>query len=41
MWLAKLAENGLLRPSFVPPRADPAVAGLTRLRTDLTRERTR
>ena len=28
VWLAKLTEKGLLRPSFVPPRADPGAAGL-------------
>jgi transposase len=28
VWLAKLTERGMLRPSFVPPAGDPAVAGL-------------
>ena len=28
VWLAKLTEKGLLRPSFVPPRRDPGAAGL-------------
>src|SRR5215216_5146256 len=27
VWLAKLAERGMLRPSFVPPPGDPAAAG--------------
>jgi hypothetical protein len=40
VWLAKLAERGMLRPSFVPPAGDPALRDYTRLRTDLTRERT-
>ena len=28
VWLAKLTEKGMLRPSFVPPRRDPAAARL-------------
>ena len=28
VWLAKLTEKGLLRPSFVPPRQIPGAAGL-------------
>ena len=28
VWLAKLTEKGLLRPSFVPPAADPTAARL-------------
>jgi hypothetical protein len=28
VWLAKLNERGMLRPSFVPPGRDPPVAGL-------------
>jgi hypothetical protein len=28
VWLAKLTERGMLRPSFVPPAGDPAVARL-------------
>ena len=28
VWLAKLTERGMLRPSFVPPARDPAAAGL-------------
>ena len=27
VWLAKLTERGMLRPSLVPPAGDPAVAG--------------
>jgi hypothetical protein len=27
VWLAKVAERQMLRPSFVPPAADPSVAG--------------
>ena len=27
VWIAQLLEHGLLRGSFVPPRADPGVAG--------------
>jgi transposase len=41
VWLAKLAERGMLRPSFVPPAEIRALRDYTRLRTDLTRERTR
>ena len=29
VWLAKLTEKGLLRPSFVPPEADPASCATT------------
>jgi transposase len=28
VWLAKLTERGMLRPSFVPPGGDPAAPGL-------------
>jgi len=28
VWLAKLTERGMLRPSFVPPRRDPPAARL-------------
>jgi transposase len=41
VWQAKCTERGMLRPSFVPP---PEIRGLrdyTRLRSDLTQERTR
>ncbi|MGO9101629.1 MAG: IS110 family transposase [Mycobacterium sp.] len=41
MWLAKLTEKGLLRPSFVPPVAVRQLRDYTRLRVDLTRERAR
>ena len=41
VWLAKLTEKGLLRPSFVPPRPVRVLRDYTRLRIDLTRERTR
>jgi transposase len=41
IWLAKLAERGMLRPSFVPPKPIRQLRGLTRLRTTLVAERTR
>ncbi len=41
VWQAKLTERGMLRPSFVPPAEIRALRDYTRLRTDLTRERTR
>jgi transposase len=41
VWLAKLTERGMLRPSFVPPAQIRNLRDYTRLRTDLTRERTR
>jgi transposase len=41
MWLARLTQLGLLRPSFVPPAAIRAVRDFTRARTDLVHERTR
>jgi transposase len=41
VWQAKCTERGLLRPSFVPPAEIRALRDYTRLRTDLTRERTR
>jgi transposase len=41
VWLAKLTENGMLRPSFVPPAQVRQLRDYTRLRIDLTRERTR
>ena len=41
VWLAKLTEKGLLRPSFVPPAEIRQLRDYTRLRVDLTRERTR
>src|SRR5690348_9680231 len=41
MWLARLTEMGLLRPSFVPPRAIRDLRDYTRARTRLIHERTR
>jgi Transposase len=41
VWLAKLTEKGLLRPSFVPPAQIRRLRDYTRLRVDLTRERAR
>jgi transposase len=41
VWLAKLTEKGLLRPSFVPPAPIRQLRDYTRMRVDLTRERTR
>jgi transposase len=41
VWLAKLTEKGLLRPSFVPPAPIRQLRDYTRLRLDLTRERAR
>jgi transposase len=41
VWLAKLAGWGMLRPSFVPLAEIRQLRDYTRLRTDLTRERTR
>ncbi len=41
VWLAKLTERGMLRPSFVPPAEIRQLRDYTRLRTDLARERTR
>lgn len=41
VWLAKLTERGMLRPSFVPPAEIRNLRDYTRMRTDLTRERTR
>ena len=40
-WLARLAEMGLLRPSFVPPPEIRALRDLTRARAHLVRDRTR
>jgi transposase len=40
-WLARLAEMGLLRPSFVPPPQVRALRDLTRARVHLVRDRTR
>src|SRR5271157_5522949 len=41
VWLAKLTEKGLLRPSFVPPAPIRQLRDYTRLREDLTRDRSR
>ncbi len=41
VWQAKLTERGMLRPSFVPPAEIRRLRDYTRLRADLTRERTR
>ncbi|MBS2547766.1 IS110 family transposase [Catenulispora sp. NL8] len=41
IWLAKLAERGMLRPSFVPGKPVRQLRGLTRLRTALTEDRSR
>ncbi len=41
VWLAKLTEKGLLRPSFVPPQPIRQLRDYTRLRVDLTRDRSR
>jgi transposase len=40
-WIARLAEMGLLRPSFVPPPEIRALRDLTRTRMQLVRDRTR
>jgi transposase len=41
VWLAKLNERGMLRPSFVPPADIRRLRDYTRMRLDLTRDRTR
>jgi len=41
VWLCKLNERGMLRPSFVPPVEIRQLRDYTRLRVDLTRDRTR
>jgi transposase len=41
VWLARLTEMGLLRPSFVPPAQIRALRGCTRARTRLTQDKTR
>ena len=41
VWLAKLTEKGLLRPSFVPPAQIRTLRDYTRMRVDLTQERIR
>jgi transposase len=39
-WIARLAEMGLLRPSFVPPPQIRALRDLTRTRLQIVRDRT-
>jgi transposase len=41
VWLAKLNERGMLRPSFIPPAQIRQLRDYTRLRADLTQERSR
>ena len=41
VWLAKLTEKGMLRPSFVPPAPIRVLRDYTRMRVDLTRDQTR
>jgi transposase len=41
VWLAKLNERGMLRPSFIPPVEIRQLRDYTRLRSDLTGERSR
>jgi len=41
LWLAKLAERGMMRPSFVPPKPIRELRDLTRLRQTLTGDRTK
>ena len=41
VWLAKLNERGMLRPSFIPPAQIRQLRDYTRLRSDLTQERSR
>ncbi len=41
IWLAKLNERGMLRPSFVPPIEIRELRDYTRLRSDLTKDRSR
>jgi transposase len=41
IWLAKLAERGMLRASFVPPKPVRQLRDLTRLRKTLTEDRSR
>src|ERR671912_1473542 len=41
VWLGKLTERGMLRPSFVPPAEIRRLRDDTRLRADLTADRTR
>jgi transposase len=41
VWLAKLNERGMLRPSFVPPREIRELRDYTRLRAELVEDRSR
>jgi transposase len=41
LWLAKLNERGMLRPSFIPPVEIRQLRDYTRLRVDLVEDRTR
>ncbi|WP_369394906.1 transposase [Streptomyces sp. CG1] len=41
VWLAKLAERGMVRASFVPPKPVRQLRDLNRTRTVFTQERTR
>jgi transposase len=41
VWLAKLNERGMLRPSFVPPKEIRELRNYTRLRAELVEERSR
>jgi transposase len=41
VWLAKVVERGMCRPSFVPPKPIRRLRDLTRYRRSLIRERTR
>jgi len=41
VWLARLNERGMLRPSFVPPAEIRELRDYTRLRAELTKERSR
>jgi transposase len=41
VWLARLAEQGMVRPSFVPPVGQRELRDLCRYRRTLTQERTR
>src|SRR4051812_33618029 len=41
VWLCKVAERGMLRPSFVPPARNRLLRDLTRYRIDLVGERSR
>jgi transposase len=41
VWLAKLTERGMLRPSFVPPPEIRRLREFTRLRASLVQDRSR